>query len=74
MCLIDTEITYIPYICNTKIKENVYDYVLNKNSKKFHYDWCGSAKKMKDSNKKYVTGARDEVIAMGYDPCKNCNP
>ena len=53
---------------------NVYDFVLNKNSKKFHYDWCGSVKKMKDSNKKFVTGTRNEVISMGYDPCQNCNP
>ncbi len=55
-------------------KGNVYEYVLNKNSKKFHYNWCASVKKMKDSNKKFFTGTRDEVIAKGYDPCKNCNP
>ena len=49
-------------------------YVLNTNSHKFHYQSCGSVKKMKDSNKAFHTGTRDEVIAMGYDPCGNCHP
>ena len=50
------------------------DYVLNTNSKKFHYPSCKSVKKMKDKNKREFTGTRDEVIGMGYDPCGNCNP
>lgn len=50
------------------------DYVLNTNSKKFHYPSCKSVKKMKDKNKREFTGTRDEVIDMGYDPCGNCNP
>ena len=50
------------------------DYVLNTNTYKFHYPSCGSVKKMKESNKKFFTGTREEVIAMGYDPCKNCDP
>lgn len=33
-----------------------------------------SVKQMKDKNKKEVTGSRDEIIEMGYDPCKRCNP
>ena len=50
------------------------DYILNKNTHKFHYPSCSSVKQMKDKNKAYYTGTRDEVIAMGYDPCKRCNP
>ena len=50
------------------------DYVLNKNSKKFHYPSCGSVFDMAEKNKIYFTGSRDEVIAMGYVPCKRCNP
>lgn len=50
------------------------DYILNKNTHKFHYPSCSSVKQMKDKNKSYYTGTRDEVIAMGYDPCKRCNP
>ena len=50
------------------------DYVLNTNTKKFHYPSCSSVKKMSDKNKEFYTGTRDEVIAMGYDPCGNCHP
>lgn len=50
------------------------DYVLNTSSKKFHYPSCSSAKQIKESNKKHFTGSRTEVISMGYDPCKKCNP
>ena len=54
--------------------EHSTTYVLNTNSKKFHYSYCGSVKQMKDTNKKLFDGTRDEVILMGYDPCKNCKP
>lgn len=49
-------------------------YILNTNTKKFHYPSCGSVKQMKDSNKQSFTGSRDDVIARGYTPCKKCNP
>jgi len=50
------------------------DYVLNTNTKKFHYPNCSSVKRMSEKNKAFFTGTRDEVIAMGYDPCGNCHP
>ena len=50
------------------------DYVLNKNTKKFHYTSCSSVSDMKESNKLFHTGTRDEVIAMGYKPCGRCKP
>lgn len=50
------------------------DYILNTNTKKFHYTDCRSVKQMKEKNKKYYTGTRDECISMGYDPCGNCEP
>lgn len=49
-------------------------YVLNNNTKKFHYPDCYSAQKIKDSNREETTMTREEIIAKGYDPCKNCNP
>ncbi len=49
-------------------------YVANKNTKKFHYTDCSSAKKMKDSNKVYLECTRDEAISDGYSPCGNCKP
>ena len=49
-------------------------YVLNINTKKFHYPTCSSVDDMKEKNKQIYTGSRDEVINMGYVPCKRCNP
>jgi len=50
------------------------DYVLNKNTKKFHYPNCRSVSKIKASNRWDYHGTREEIIAMGYDPCGNCHP
>lgn len=49
-------------------------YVLNTNSGKFHYPECESVRKMKEANKQYYTGTRDELIRSGYTPCGKCNP
>lgn len=50
------------------------NYIINTNTGKFHYTWCKSVRKMAEKNKWYYTGTRDSVVAMGYVPCKNCNP
>ncbi len=50
------------------------DYIVNVNTMKFHYPNCSSVMDMKESNKWYFHGSRDEVIAKGYVPCKRCNP
>ena len=50
------------------------EYILNTNTHKFHYPDCSSVKSMKESNKEYFNGSRDEIINRGYDPCKRCNP
>ena len=50
------------------------DYVLNLNSKKFHYPYCSSVDDMNEKNKYFFTGTREEVLSMGYVPCKRCNP
>lgn len=49
-------------------------YIINTNTGKFHYSSCGSVSKMKESNKKPYSGSRDDLVAQGYSPCKNCNP
>ena len=61
------------------VKQETYtkvttSYIGNKNSKKFHYTYCSSVKKMKDSNKVYLECTRDEAISDGYSPCGNCKP
>lgn len=50
------------------------DYVLNTNTKKFHYPSCGSVQDMKDKNKEYYTGDRQTLIDRGYSPCGRCKP
>ena len=49
-------------------------YIANKNSMAFHYPACSGAQAMKESNKIVFVGSREELIAKGYHPCKNCNP
>ncbi len=54
--------------------EDYPTYILNTNTKKFHFPSCSSVDSMKDKNKLEYTGTRDDVIAMGYEPCKRFNP
>lgn len=50
------------------------EYILNSNTMKFHLPTCSSVSQMKEYNKKTYTGQREDLIAQGYMPCKNCNP
>lgn len=56
------------------ITEPEITYILNRNSKKFHYPTCSSVEDMKESNKIYSHDSRDTIISSGYVPCKRCNP
>ncbi len=49
-------------------------YILNKNTKKFHYPSCSSADDIKPKNRLEFFGTREEAIQKGYKPCKRCNP
>lgn len=49
-------------------------YILNTNSKKFHYPSCSSVSRMSEKNKKEFNGSRTELINDGYSACKSCNP
>lgn len=53
---------------------NTNTYIVNRNTKKFHYTWCSSVKQMKESNKMYVTTTRADLVSQGYSPCKRCCP
>jgi DNA-entry nuclease len=55
-------------------EEMTDSYIVNTNTGKFHLLDCYSVSQMKESNKQYFEGSRDELIAEGYSPCKNCNP
>lgn len=50
------------------------DYILNKNTHKFHKKDCGSVQGMKPQNKKEYKGTREELIKQGYEPCGSCKP
>ncbi len=54
--------------------DNGRDYVANTNTKKFHYPSCSSADDIKASNRWDYHGTREELIDMGYVPCKRCDP
>lgn len=50
------------------------DYIINRNTGKFHYSDCPSVDQMAEHNKNEYTGDRDDLILQGYEPCKRCNP
>ena len=49
-------------------------YILNTDTKKFHFSSCSSAQSMKEENKQTYTGDREDLIAQGYSPCGKCDP
>ncbi|MBQ9346283.1 MAG: hypothetical protein IJT94_02945 [Oscillibacter sp.] len=49
-------------------------YILNRNTKKFHYSDCPSVPNMSEKNKLPSNENRETIIALGYIPCKRCNP
>lgn len=51
-----------------------YDYIVNKNTGKFHYSSCSQADRIKEENKAVIHGTSDELESMGYTPCGKCNP
>lgn len=61
-----------PYVTATT-SANVFTYVLNTSTKKFHVPSCSEVKKIKDTNYNEYTGTYDEVTSMGYVPCKRCH-
>ena len=58
----------------TGSKASQADYILNTNTKKFHYPTCSSVNDMKEKNKQEFFGTRDEAISNGYSPCGRCKP
>lgn len=54
--------------------QNGQDYIVNKNTKKFHYPQCTGADDIKEKNRWEYHGTRDDLIEMGYVPCQLCNP
>ena len=58
----------------TEDNEKTLNYVLNTNTHKFHKENCESVSDIAGSNKEVYTGNREDLINMGYEPCKRCKP
>ena len=67
-----------PVIPETSTAEPADDaeitYMLNTNTRRFHYPWCPSVEATKPANRQAFYGTREEAIAMGYSPCGSCHP
>lgn len=50
------------------------DYVLNMSSEKFHDPSCSAVKEISEKNRWDYHGTREDILEMGYQPCKLCNP
>lgn len=53
---------------------DIQEYVLNTNTKKFHYPGCRNVKNIKPENSQTLNTSRDELIRQGYNACKECMP
>ena len=67
----ETELTRGGPADNSK---NEMTYIVNVNTGVFHYIDCRGVRQMKESNKKYVTCDRKELLNQGYKSCGICHP
>ncbi len=51
-----------------------FTYIINTSSGKFHDPGCSGVSSMSEKNKETYTGSREDLIAMGYEPCGQCQP
>jgi hypothetical protein len=49
-------------------------YVLNNNTMRFHRTDCKGARTIRDYNREWFYGTREEAIEAGYIPCGMCEP
>lgn len=63
-----------PQTSETTAQGIEHAYVLNTNTKKFHYPDCRSTTEMKAKNRKDATASRESLIEQGYQPCTRCKP
>lgn len=50
------------------------EFVINQNTKKFHYADCPSARRILSKNRTTVKTTAEALIKQGYSPCQNCHP
>ncbi|MDO4800584.1 MAG: DNA/RNA non-specific endonuclease [Prevotellaceae bacterium] len=64
----------MPVRTTESTQANEQTYILNKNTKRFHYPWCSSVEQMAEKNRCETLESRDELISRGYKSCGKCNP
>ena len=72
---VETAPVYVSY--ESQFKDVTYaecTYILNKNTRKFHYKDCYTIDQMLQKNKVYCDDTRSNIISHNYEPCKKCNP
>lgn len=72
--IIDAYAQVLSDVLDVELKYEAPDYILNVNTRKFHYPSCSSVEEMKESNRQGYTGDRKELVSAGYKACKRCNP
>ena len=50
------------------------EYVLNKNTRRFHYPDCKSVPEISPKNRGDAFASREELLFAGYVSCGNCHP
>ncbi|MCH5298879.1 MAG: hypothetical protein J1E96_03860 [Ruminococcus sp.] len=58
---------------NSKISQSI-TYILNTNTRRFHYSDCRYVDTIADHNLQISTSSRDLLAEIGYIPCKICKP
>jgi len=72
--IIDAYAQVLSDVLGVEMKYEAPDYILNVNTRKFHYPSCSSVEDMKENNRQPYTGDRSELVSAGYKACKRCNP
>ena len=57
---------------NSVTQQEVKEYILNTNTKKFHLPTCSSVNSMFEKNKQTVNGTIYDIKELGYTPCSRC--
>ncbi len=72
------EVSTEPFVPNSQpadaAEEVERDYIVNENTRKFHYPDCFSAAEISPENRREYFGTRSALLAQEYSPCENCYP
>ena len=52
----------------------IRDYVVNTNSKRFHFPDCDGVSTITTDHRRDFAGTRGELLLQGYKPCGSCDP